>query len=245
MTDVFQTLTEKEKQALRLLLCGHDAKSMAMQLGLSVHTVNERLREARRKLSVSSSKTAARLLHEAEAPHLIGDKALGDVALAGGVQFLDPGLALSPRRSAWTIGGFAMIALLVAALAALSADPAAPPVASAAPTAGIAESDATRAARDWLALVDAQNWQASWAATAAHFRVVNSVANWRAAAQQVHALLGPALSRELLSDFDTPSSNDVRAVRFRTIFPNNQMKIETLSLNREGGQWRVAGIYVQ
>ena len=34
-------LTEKEKEPLRLLLLGHDAKSMALALDLSVHTVNE------------------------------------------------------------------------------------------------------------------------------------------------------------------------------------------------------------
>ena len=46
-------LSEREKEALRLLLVGHDAKSIAGTLGLSVHTVNDRLRDARRKLGVS------------------------------------------------------------------------------------------------------------------------------------------------------------------------------------------------
>ena len=45
-----QAPTEKEKQTLRLIVRGHDAKSLARHLGLSVHTVNERLRDARRKL---------------------------------------------------------------------------------------------------------------------------------------------------------------------------------------------------
>lgn len=49
-------LTEKEKQTLRLIVRGHDAKSVAVTLGLSVHTINERLRDARRKLAVSSSR---------------------------------------------------------------------------------------------------------------------------------------------------------------------------------------------
>ncbi|MCB2088333.1 MAG: helix-turn-helix transcriptional regulator [Sphingomonadaceae bacterium] len=80
-------LSEKERQALRLILRGHDAKSMAGELGLSVHTINERLRNARRKLSVTSSKEAARLLLEAEAaegdyPDLIVAKELGEVAAA-------------------------------------------------------------------------------------------------------------------------------------------------------------------
>ena len=40
MADGYHALTEKEKQALRLLLDGHDAKSMANKLGLSIHTIN-------------------------------------------------------------------------------------------------------------------------------------------------------------------------------------------------------------
>ncbi len=246
MAEGYQALSEKEKQALRLLLGGHDAKSMASHLGLSVHTINERLREARRKLSVSSSKAAARIVRDAEAaPQSAGDKDLGDAGAGAQVQTLDPGPGHSQRRAAWTIGGFAMIALFVAALVLASSEPAAPPAQAASAAAAVAESDASRAARDWLALVDARKWPESWAATAASFRAVNTVANWQAAAEQVHARLGPALSRELLSDFDTPSSNDVRAVRFRTMFPNNQVKTETLSLNQEGGHWRVAGIYVE
>ena len=50
----YTILTDKERQTLRLILRGHDAKSSARALGLSVHTVNERLREARRKLGVTS-----------------------------------------------------------------------------------------------------------------------------------------------------------------------------------------------
>ena len=56
MINGYQALTEKEKETLRLLVSGYDAKSMARQLGLSVHTINERLRDARRKMAVSSSR---------------------------------------------------------------------------------------------------------------------------------------------------------------------------------------------
>ena len=76
-------LTEKEKQTLRLIVRGHDAKSAARSLGLSVHTINERLRDARRKMAVSSSREAARLLLEAEGgsrspnPDLFGDTGIG------------------------------------------------------------------------------------------------------------------------------------------------------------------------
>jgi DNA-binding CsgD family transcriptional regulator len=64
-----KSLSEREQETLRLLLAGHDAKSIARHLGLSVHTVNDRLREARRKLGVSSSREAARLLAQADADH--------------------------------------------------------------------------------------------------------------------------------------------------------------------------------
>ncbi len=67
MTSSLDTLTDKERQTLRLILRGHDAKSSARELGLSVHTVNERLRDARRKLGVTSSWEAARRLMAEEA----------------------------------------------------------------------------------------------------------------------------------------------------------------------------------
>ena len=46
MSAGYQTLSEKEKQTLRLIVRGYDAKSLARHLGLSIHTVNERLRDA-------------------------------------------------------------------------------------------------------------------------------------------------------------------------------------------------------
>lgn len=45
MTTGIDALTGREKQTLRLILRGHDAKSAALELALSVHTINERLRE--------------------------------------------------------------------------------------------------------------------------------------------------------------------------------------------------------
>ena len=244
MAEGYAALTAKEKAALRLLLAGHDAKSMARHLGLSVHTVNERLRDARRKLTVSSSKAAARILLEAEGPQLPADKLLGDAGAIGRGQTFDPVAAPLRRRAAWAVGGFAMIAMFVAALALSSTEPAslAPPAAA---TATVAESDASRAARDWLTLVDARQWQESWAATGESFRTANTPANWQAAAQAVHARLGPAVSRELISDDITPAPpNGVRRVRFRSDYPNSRGVIEILSLAREGDRWRVVGIYV-
>lgn len=80
MTEGYASLSEKEKETLRLIVRGHDAKSAARQLDLSIHTVNERLRDARRKLSVSSSREAARIVLAAEGatPQFVVDKLFGD-----------------------------------------------------------------------------------------------------------------------------------------------------------------------
>ena len=77
-----ERLTDRERETLRLLGQGHEAKSIACALDLSVNTVNERLRSARRKLSVSSSREAARLLLGYEAHDKFGHKKIG-VAVAG------------------------------------------------------------------------------------------------------------------------------------------------------------------
>ncbi len=250
MADGTDLLTGKEKAALRLLLAGHDAKSMANALGLSVHTINERLREARRKLGVSSSKAAARMLKDAEdaTPQNLADKPLGDAALAVVAQRFDTG-PMPPhpaRRIASAVGGTAMLAIVIVTALAVTAPPASSPPPTNAATAPIAESDASRAARDWLALVDARNWPESFAATGAVFRRANSIATWQAAAEAVHARLDPAQSRQLLADHDVPAPpKGSRTVRFRSNFADGETRTETLSLTGESGGWRVVGIYVE
>lgn len=60
-------LTEREKEALRAWLQHRTAKEIALDLGISHHAVEKRLKMARTKLDVGSSIEAARMLAEAEA----------------------------------------------------------------------------------------------------------------------------------------------------------------------------------
>ena len=248
MIEGYDALTEKEKQTLRLLLVGHDAKSLARHFGLSVHTINERLRDARRKLSVSSSKEAARLLREAEgpAPEIIADMPIGAAGFVPGDQLgsqPSPSSRL-PRRLVWAAGGTIMIAI-AAVLLSIIAPVQAPESSAATSSNAVAETPVSKAARDWLALVDNADWQASWAGTAKSFRSVNSVANWQSASEKARVPLGAVLSRTLLSDVDTPAPpNGYRTVQFRTDFANKPGATETLSLSREDGAWKVVGIYI-
>ena len=74
-------LNDNEKAALRLLLQGHDAKTAAQEIGVTPNIINERLRSARQKLQVTSSKAAARMLadHEGSAHKFFVPKDIGIV----------------------------------------------------------------------------------------------------------------------------------------------------------------------
>ena len=253
MAQNLHALTEKEKQTLRLLLAGHDAKSMARHLGLSVHTVNERLRDARRKLSVSSSKAAARMLRDAEGtdPETLGDERIGDAGIPpAGQQGGEPSAHLfATSRKAWAIGGLAMMSLAIAVLA-LSGAPDAAPDRAEAPKAAQASVAARRsapeAALQLLALVDAGNWTESWAATASSFRELNTVEAWQSASLQGRVPLGRVLSRTLAGEEAIPAPPaGLQLVRFRTRFASRGETTEVLSLVREGESWRVAGYYIE
>ncbi|WP_439569511.1 DUF4019 domain-containing protein [Sphingopyxis sp.] len=244
----FQALTEKEKESLRLLVDGHDAKSMARHLGLSVHTINERLRDARRKMSASSSREAARQLREIEArpPEILGDKALGEAAPAPAMaELAAPAEARRMvRPSGWLAGAIIMsFSLAVLAFAALSGSADTP---ARAPTTAQAESAAVAAARDWLALVEKGDWNGSWAATGASFKALNTVETWTRVAQQVQLPLGAVKSRVLVTEESVPAPPyGYQLVKFRTDYANKAGAIETLSLVREGGQWRVVGVTIE
>lgn len=57
-----ECLSDRETEVLRLLVAGHTVKTIAARLGRSETSINERLRSARRKTGVGSSRELARLL---------------------------------------------------------------------------------------------------------------------------------------------------------------------------------------
>jgi len=61
-----EKLTDREKECLRRWLEHKTAKEIALELGVSHHAVEKRLKMARTKLGVATSLEAARLLAEAE-----------------------------------------------------------------------------------------------------------------------------------------------------------------------------------
>lgn len=252
----FWALTEREKATLRLIVRGHDAKSVARSLGLSVHTINERLRDARRKMAVSSSREAARLLLEAEGdgsasahPKSLGDEEFGDdPAIAPADQGdASTGGARRADRRPWIFIGVLLMTLALGLLAfALvgQADPAAP---TRTPTTAVpaAHSEAADYARQWLALIDEGRWDDSYQATGASFRRLNTLQVWTDASEKARAPLGAIVSREFVSAQYLPAPpHGYEVVKFRTRFANKAEAVETVTLDREEGSWRIVGVTI-
>jgi TonB family protein len=117
-------LSDREREALSLLGRGHEAKSIAATLGISVHSVNERLRTARRKLGVSSSREAARLLLAREGPATpenFGPEKIGVAPDGAGEAYSPPahlGATGAARRLIPVLIGALMLTALVSVLMA-------------------------------------------------------------------------------------------------------------------------------
>ena len=109
-----------------------------------------------------------------------------------------------------------------------------------------ARADVVRAARDWLATVDAGQWEESWRATGQSFRTMNTIESWRSASEQARVPLGALVSRADLSQESIPAPpHGLEMVKFRTSFANRRGALETLTLVREGQAWRVVGYYIE
>ncbi len=275
MIDAALSLTEKEKQTLRLMVRGHDAKSIARALGLSVHTINERLRDARRKMAVSSSREAARLLLAAEGGDAvlaasgpypenhgaeeIGEDAAGAVTDGEGAPVDGAGRVGEradrrfPMPTPFIIGGLCMTFVL--GLLALAALPDAAPLPSSTPVAaqeaatGEINAEVVDKARAFLTLLDESRWADAYQETGSAFRKLNSLALWTQVSEKVRAPLGMAQSRTLLSQQNLPAPPDgYEVVKFRTRFASSSANggetVETVTLERQGDQWRVVAVLV-
>lgn len=249
-TDGYAALTEREKQTLRLIVRGHDAKSTARHLNLSVHTINERLRDARRKLSVSSSREAARLVlaREGGTPDSVGDKGIGEAPLAVCVkQVAMPENGGGRRFTPWIIAGVVIMPIILAIAAAVTSLPQAVPApVDDAPSATARTAGIEAAARRFLTLIDEGKWDESYALTTASFQKLNTKKVWADASEQARPPLGALISRTMIGHEDVPAPpHGYEIVKFRTSFANKPNAVEKVSLERVGDAWRVAGVWIE
>ena len=108
------------------------------------------------------------------------------------------------------------------------------------------EAEVEHAARDWLALGDEGHWGEAWNGTSRSFRESNTLESWTQAAKSVRAPLGPVNSRAIIrNNMVLAPAAGVHVIRFRTNFANKGNAVETVSMTREEGSWRVTSVWVE
>jgi len=249
-------LTERERDTLSLLAQGHDTKSIAARLELSVFTINDRLRSARRKLGTSSSREAARIFADscAAEPEFLARKEMGMVSGGAGSDvsgYVQP----DPKRGralAWVGGGLLMVALIfAAALFAISQQGAtALPGLAGAESLSRAEAQSLPSASEWLTLTDEGKWAESWQASGGFFRSQVSAEQWTAAARSVRDPLGAMTTRSFKSATSAASlpgapAGEYERIEFTTNFANRKGATETVILVREETGWKVVGYFIR
>ncbi|MEL7197291.1 MAG: DUF4019 domain-containing protein [Pseudomonadota bacterium] len=272
MSEALGDLTEKEKEALRLLLSGHDTKSSARELDISVHTVNDRLRNARRKLSVGSSREAARILGDAEGetfqitpqnPVRTSSGIAPEAALADNADLSQA----EPSRFIWLAGGMLIMSIVIAAaiIAVVSSSggeaSTVPAAASSASTAAAQEASRTasdeaspaalKRARTFISAVDAGDWQESWSRSGEFFQSQTSATEWAALVEPVRGPLGSVEKRRLVSvervsTLPGAPEGDYEILQYQTEFEKLEgVSTETVILIRNGEDFDIAGFFIR
>lgn len=121
-SDTISRLTEREKEVLRAWLAHKSAKEIAIDLGITHHAVEKRLKMARTKLGAATSLEAARMLAAAEG----ASEGYGQAVTAPPDLPASPPLLPYRRYRPYVLGGIAMSLSLVLAFALAPARPLAP-----------------------------------------------------------------------------------------------------------------------
>ena len=109
---------------------------------------------------------------------------------------------------------------------------------------------AQKQVKQWLSLVDTQNYEASWERAGTFFKQQVTVSQWQSAAQKVHKSFGAVQSRLVQSataTTDVPGAPDGSYVIFvfHTTFTHKQKAVETVTAIEEMGAWHVVGYFVR
>ena len=107
------------------------------------------------------------------------------------------------------------------------------------------------AAREWLALVDRSDAQASWKAAGKKFQDALTETGWAAALAKARTPLGATKSRtisktDFRKKFQDYPEGDYALIIYTTGFANKTVGQETVTLERGAdGKWRVIGYFIR
>lgn len=157
-----KALNASELRVLQMLAQGHTAKSIADLLDVSVHTINERLREARRKTGAQSSRSLARTLFG----HVqISCNEQFAVAAEGEISSVDAAGDLTSAAKTFVSKGRAVMASLFVLVGILILSPSTFETDQPARISGITE---TPVARKLLTRLDSEEEDPTWSVDARH-----------------------------------------------------------------------------
>ena len=107
------------------------------------------------------------------------------------------------------------------------------------------EDAAISAANQWLALVDADQYESSWKNAASLFKNSVSQESWGTSISAVRGPLGKLISREAISAVYMTSmpgvpDGDYVIIQYRTVFEKKRESVETVTPMLEGEEWKVS-----
>ena len=105
-------------------------------------------------------------------------------------------------------------------------------------------------AQAWLALVDRGEWEASWRDAAPFFKSQITAAQWAGAMASVRKPLGAVSSRKVeavtrASALPGVPAGEYEVITLKTDFAEKPGAIETITLVRQGDEWKVVGYFIR
>ena len=102
----------------------------------------------------------------------------------------------------------------------------------------------------WLARVDAGDAPDSWEAAGAVFRAAVSPEAWGEQLRAARGPLGPLSSRALaveqqLDGLPGAPPGEYLVQQYHSVYDARKAVVETLTLHREGADWRVVGYFIR
>lgn len=109
---------------------------------------------------------------------------------------------------------------------------------------------AVSVAKEWLALVDAEEYDKSWQEAAPFFKENVKEKKWEEMISSVRGPLGKVESRELLgAQFITTlpgaPQGEYVVIQFKTNFADKPDSVETITPMKTAGAWRVSGYFIK
>jgi hypothetical protein len=110
--------------------------------------------------------------------------------------------------------------------------------------------DAVEAAREWVAIVDAERYGDSWDSASDIFKEGITRSAWEASMTKLRKPLGASVERTLNNVYKMPqmpgtSGGEYLAIRFESSFKMRPLAIERVAVARQVDSWEVWGYVVQ